>query len=97
MVPPLGVPAASGEQRRQQQGRRDAEREPEPGEALAAALDETGRRLTAHLDQDPEGSALVRIVDTDSGETVALLTPVDLRTLAEQSGAVSGLLFQSRS
>jgi hypothetical protein len=94
-----GVPATSAEQRHQR-GRREHEDEtPQRGaEELAVALDE-GRRahLAARFEQDADGMPLVRIIDRDRGETVAVLTPEELRVLAEQTGLPSGLLFQGRS
>lgn len=94
-----GVPATSAEQRHQR-GRREHEEEPPArgAEELAVALDE-GRRahLAARLEQDADGMPLVRIIDRDRGETVAVLTPEELRALAEQTGLPSGLLFQGRS
>ncbi|MDP2326720.1 MAG: hypothetical protein Q8M79_01380 [Dehalococcoidia bacterium] len=95
-----GVPATSAEQRHQR-GRREHEEEQPPArgaEELAVALDE-GRRahLAARFEQDADGMPLVRIIDRDRGETVAVLTPEELRALAEQTGLPSGLLFQGRS
>jgi len=93
------VPAASGEQPRQ---RHDPQREPgdrHPGgrEELAVALDEPSRELTALLEEGPDEELVVRIVDRFDGTTIAMLTPSELRVIAEQTGLPSGLLFQARS
>lgn len=61
------------------------------------ALDEPGRALAALLEEGPEGEPLVRVIDRIGGETVAVLTPDELRAIAEQTGLPSGLLFQARS
>ena len=95
-----GVTATSAEQRHQRGHRDREEGEPERrgAEELALALDE-GRRvhLVARFEQDADGAPLVRIVDRDRGETVAVLTPDELRTLAEQTGLPTGLLLQAKS
>lgn len=101
-APPVGVPGVSEERRRQGDGGpsdRQRERDQQPGgrEELAVALGEPGRSLRAELEQDADGRLLVRVVDRDRGEVVAILTPDELRTLAEQTGLPSGLLFQARS
>ena len=67
-------------------------------EELAVALHETGRgRLRADFSIDDRGHALIRIIDQDRGETVAVVTPEELRELAEQTGLPSGLLVQALS
>lgn len=98
--PTEGVPAASGDQRHQRDRRnRDEDASKRRGaEELAVALDE-GRRahLVARFEQDADGVPLVRIVDTDRDETVAVMTPEELRAVAEQTGLPTGLLLQARS
>lgn len=99
-IPPVGVPAASEERRRQQGGQqrqRDPERREGGREELAVALGEAGRALSARLEIDADGQPIVRVVDRADGHTVAILTPEELRSLAEQTGLPSGLLFQARS
>ncbi len=54
-------------------------------------------QLRARFEQDSEGHPLVRIVDRDSGETVALLTPEELRDMADATGLPPGLLVQLAS
>lgn len=95
-----GTPAISADQRRrggeERQQRRDGE-QPAPGaEELAVALD--GRRhLAARFEQDSDGQPLVRVTDRERGETVALLTPDELRRLAEQTGLPTGMLVHLSS
>lgn len=98
-LPPPGVPAASGEQRRQRHDpqRQQDGRHPGGREELAVALDEHGRELTALTEEGPDGDLVVRIVDRFDGTTIAVLTPSELRAIAEQTGLPSGLLFQARS
>ncbi|MDA0271025.1 MAG: hypothetical protein O2798_09675 [Chloroflexi bacterium] len=94
-----GVAPASGEQRHQREQReRQDDPPPRGAEELALALDE-GRRahLVAHFEQDADGAPLVRIVDRDRGETVAVMTPEELRAVAEQTGLPTGLLLQVRT
>lgn len=93
-----GPPAVGTEQRRgrdhDRQQERQADEEPRGTEELAVALHRSGRRMVAHLEFDAEGQAVVRIVDRERGETVALLTPDELRAMAEQTGLPAGLLLQ---
>ncbi len=64
-------------------------------EELAVALDEHERgALVARLEPGTGDGPSVRILDRESGETVAVLTPDELRELAEQTGLPSGLLIQ---
>ena len=81
-------------QRQQQQGKGPS---PRPGaEELAVALD--GRsQLAARFEQGADGQPLVRVFDRERGETVALLTPEELRTLAEQTGLPPGMLVRVSS
>ena len=50
------------------------------------------QQLSARFEQDADGQPLVRIIDRERGETVALLTPEELRALAEQTGLPPGML-----
>lgn len=73
-------------------------REPPGAEELAVALHEPARgHLRAHFTIDADGQALIRIVDEDRDETVAVVTPEQLRELAEETGLPSGLLVQASS
>lgn len=68
--------------------------ESRPGsEELAVALTMgDGLAMEAHYEQDADGNPMIRIIDRERGETVALLTPEELRTLTEQTGLPPGLL-----
>lgn len=104
-VPPAGVhgaiegsrPDGDGSAHGRHRRRRDPEPRPGGREELAEALGEPGRSLRAELERDADGGLLVRVVDRQRGEVVAVLTPDELRELAEQTGLPSGLLFQARS
>ncbi len=105
MEPAFGVSGIAEERPRpsqQEHGRRD-EQDPDDGrgaggrEELAVALGETGRQLRAELEHDADGELLVRVVDVNRGEVVAILTPDELRSMAGATGLPSGLLFQARS
>lgn len=100
-VPPITVPGATEDRPRQQRQERHPERDRERREGgreeLAIALDEPGRALAAHLEQDADGVPMVRITDRLRGDTVAVVTPEELRSMAEQTGLPAGLLFQARS
>lgn len=98
---PLGTPPVGADQRRQGGRQRQPSREgrARPGaEELAVAL--AGRphgTLSARFEQDADGQPLVRVFDRERGETVALLTPEELRDLAERTGLPAGLLVQRSS
>jgi hypothetical protein len=64
---------------------------------LARALSEDGRALEARYELDAAGEPRIRIVDGARGETVAVLTPEELRALAEQTGLPPGLLLRTSS
>ena len=99
---PIGPqPAGADAHRQSGQGQqRPANGRPQqPGaEELAVALHGAGHgTLVARYEQDGEGAPLVRIIARESGETVALLTPEELRELADQTGLPPGLLVQLAS
>ena len=81
-----------GQNERQPEHRR---RHSAPGaEELALALTEDGRTaMEAHYEQDDDGTPLIRIVDRERDETVAIVTPEELRAMAEQTGLPPGLLL----
>ena len=99
MVQPAAIASdgRSGNQRRD--GQEPRQRRERPGaEELAVALAEDGRAaMEARYEQDADGNALIRIVDTARGETVAVVTPDELRRLAEQTGLPAGLLVRTSS
>src|SRR5687768_14684276 len=89
-----------------QGGRRHSEGEQHPhprhgqsgAEELALALSENGRgALKAQLIHDVDGKPLIKIVDRERGETVAVVSPETLRELAEQTGLPKGLLVEMTS
>ncbi|MFA7249297.1 MAG: hypothetical protein WC273_06635 [Dehalococcoidia bacterium] len=96
---PNGTPSVSPDQRRRQGARQQQHGggQSRPGaEELAVALD--GRQqLSARFEQDADGQPLVRVFDRERGETVALLTPEELRALAEQTGLPPGMLIHVSS
>ena len=53
--------------------------------------------IAATLEEDEAGQPVVRVVNTESGETLALLTPEELRQLAEETGLPVGMLLQAAS
>ena len=65
--------------------------------AVALAESERGQALTATYEIDANGEPLIRIVDQVRGETVALITPEELKTLAEDTGLPPGLLVRLSS
>ena len=51
--------------------------------------------MEAHYEQDDDGTPLIRIVDRERDETVAIVTPEELRAMAEQTGLPPGLLLHT--
>ena len=94
-----GVPTNGSGGRQAPRERSPRERRQRAGaEELAVALKETGRGpLRADFTVDAEGHALIRIVDPERDETVAVVTPEELRELAERTGLPPGLLVQALS
>ena len=86
--------------RRDQPSEQRRERDGATGsEELAIALAESspGHTLEARYETDDEGGPLIRIVDLERNETLALLTPEELRALTEDTGLPPGLLIQAMS
>jgi len=65
--------------------------------AIALANSSRGHTLVARYETDDEGNPLIRIFDREQNETVALLTPEELRTLTEDTGLPPGLLVRAVS
>lgn len=65
--------------------------------ALALAESERGQELTARYELGDDGEPLIRIVDRARGETVALVSPEELKALAEDTGLPPGLLVHVTS
>ena len=95
---PAPVSGEGAGNRERQQGRERYPR-PRPGaEELAVALSESDRaELTAHYEPSEDGAGLIHIIDNKSGETVAILTPEELRAMAETTGLPAGLLVEVAS
>lgn len=93
------TPDASRDDRQQREPQGERRRRPAPGaEELALALtDGGGAAMEAHYEEDADGNPLIRIIDGERGETVAVLTPEELRTLTEQTGLPPGLLIRAVS
>lgn len=53
--------------------------------------------MQARYEQDADGNPLIRIVDAERGETIAVLTPEELQELAAQTGLPPGLLIRTTS
>ena len=72
---------------------------PTGAEELAVALAESdrGETLAAHYEVDADGAPLIRIVDRARDETVALITPEELKALAQDTGLPPGLLVRVSS
>ncbi len=65
-------------------------------EELAVALStDGGAAMEARYEQDADGEVHIRIVDVERDETVALLTPEELRELAISTGLPPGMLVQT--
>lgn len=95
-----GVSPDGDAPRRQPQGEQRREREGSAGsEELAIALSDSssGHTLVARYETDDEGGPLIRIIDQERNETVALLTPEELQALTEDTGLPPGLLIQAMS
>ncbi len=82
----------------QQQGEGERRHSPPGAEELAVALSGEGRAsMQARYEQDADGNPLIRIVDAERGETIAVLTPEELQELAAQTGLPPGLLIRTTS
>lgn len=91
------TPDGDGGQRSRDEPRDGHERRRHTGaEELAVALSaDGGAAMEAHYEQGPDGEARIRIVDVERNETVALLTPEELRELAISTGLPPGMLVQT--
>ncbi len=61
---------------------------------LALAL---GEAVTVVYEQGADGEPLIRVLDNERGETLALLTPEELRTMTADTGLPPGLLIRVSS
>jgi len=65
--------------------------------AIALAAPSRGHTLVARYETDGEGNPLIRILDRERNETLALLTPEELQALTEDTGLPPGLLVRAVS
>jgi hypothetical protein len=65
--------------------------------AVALAASDRGNSLMARFEVGSGGEPLIRIIDQVRGDTVALITPDELKALAEDTGLPPGLLMQVSS
>ena len=85
-----------GHQRRDDHQQSRHEPEAAGAEELAVALaDGATGNLAARYEVDSSGVARIRIVDTTGGQTVAVVTPEELRVMAEHTGLPPGLLLRT--
>ena len=96
------VPTVNPDSRGQRDGQQSHAQQQETSrrgsEELALALSEEGHAsVEARIEQDESGATVIRIVDRESGESVAVVTPEELRELAEQTGLPTGMLLQAQS
>lgn len=76
----------------------DQHRQPQGAEELAVALHlDRPAEIEARYETDHDGAPRIRIIDRRRNETVAVLTPEELRTLAESTGLPPGLLVRKAS
>lgn len=90
----IGPEAHSGERRDSQPEPQHRERRQPPTPELAIAL---GAAVTVVYEQGPEGESLIRIVDNVRGETIAVVSPEELRAMTADTGLPPGLLVQVAS
>ncbi|MFN8638375.1 MAG: hypothetical protein U0360_02710 [Dehalococcoidia bacterium] len=90
----IGAEAHGGERRDSQPEAEHRERRNAPAPELAVAL---GAAVTVVYEQGPEGESLIRIVDNARGETIAVVSPEQLRDMTAETGLPPGLLVQVAS
>ena len=95
-----GVKPDGDAPRREEPGKQRREADDAAGsEELAIALGAPtrGHTLVARYETDDEGGPLIRILDRERNETLALLTPEELQALTEDTGLPPGLLVRAVS
>ncbi len=90
----IGPEAHGGERRDSQSDPQHHERRQAPAPELAIAL---GAAVTVVYEQGPAGESLIRIVDNARGETIAVVSPEELRAMTADTGLPPGLLVQVAS
>ena len=94
---------SGGGQRNPEQRDPERRQQRQPGRSpasaeLALALDTPGRaELEARPEVDATGELRIRITDRRSGQTIAVVTPEELATLARATGLPAGLLVERSS
>lgn len=85
---------AHGEPRRDREPPRPRSQRRKPSPELAIAL---GAAVTIAYEEGADGTPLIRVIDHERGETVALLTPEELRQLTADTGLPPGALVRLSS
>ena len=92
----LGAVSAQsqGDARRQprREPRRDSARRESPEVAVAL-----GEAVSLAYEIDADGAPVVRVIDNERGETVAVLSPEELRRLTSDTGLPPGALLRLSS
>ncbi|MCC6237052.1 MAG: hypothetical protein IT299_05700 [Dehalococcoidia bacterium] len=83
-----------GESRREPQ--RDPRRHPARPRSPEVAI-ALGEAVSLAYEVGDDGAPVIRVVDNERGETVALLSPEDLRTLTADTGLPPGVLVRLSS
>jgi hypothetical protein len=91
----VGTEARDGGAQRDAQPRERRERRDAPTPELAVALG--GDAVTIAYEEGPDGEPRLRVLDAERGETVAVLTPEELRRLTADTGLPPGLLMRVSS
>lgn len=95
-----GVKPDGDAPRREQQGSQRREPDGATGSeelAIALAAPGGGHTLVARYETGEDGGPLIRILDRERDETLALLTPEELQALTEDTGLPPGLLVRAVS
>lgn len=89
-------PDDRGRQHREHQEQPRHELATAGAEELAVALaDSASGALTARYEEDSAGVPRIRVLEVATGSTVAVVTPEELRVLAERTGLPTGLLLRT--
>ena len=100
--PSVRVGAPSGDGRghageRQRERPRERERGPAAVELAVALSRDAGAAIEARYEEDADGQPRIRLIDGERGGTIAVVTPEELRALAERTGLPPGLLLRATS
>ena len=83
-----------GEQHREPPPEQKRQRRQAASPELAVAL---GEAVTAVYEEGPDGQPMIRIIDRERGDTVALVTPEELRAMTAETGLPPGMLMRVAS